>query len=95
LDLLNKMATLSKIDKYVSREFQIIAVVVGILGTFYAMVLLPIQRQTQELEVIKNNHLNHIEQEITEIRKKQSDRDLCDAERDKKIERILVILEKL
>jgi hypothetical protein len=40
------------------------------------------------------NHLSHIEDDIKEIRKKQADRDLCDAERDKKLERILTILEK-
>lgn len=83
----------STLDKYISREFQIIAIVVGILGTFYAMVLSPLQRQASELEAIRDNHLTHIEQEIIEIRKKQADRDLCDAERDIKLERILTILE--
>jgi len=82
------------IDKYLSREFQIIIVVVSVLAGFYSMVLLPIQKQSQELNEIRNNHLTHIENTITEIRKKQADRDLYDAERDKKIERILVILEK-
>jgi len=83
-----------KIDKYISREVQVITVIVAILGAFYGMVLNPIQKQSYELDIIKNNHLTHIEKEIVEIRKKQSDRDLCDAERDKKIERILTILER-
>ena len=88
------MESQSKIDKYLTREFQVIIIVVSILGAFYGMVLSPIQKQSQELDVIKNNHLTHIEKEITEIRKKQADRDLCDAERDKKLERIITILEK-
>ncbi len=88
------MESQSKIDKYLTREFQVIIIVVSILGAFYGMVLSPIQRQSQDLDVIKNNHLTHIEKEITEIRKKQADRDLCDAERDKKLERIITILEK-
>jgi len=88
------MESQNRIDKYLTREFQIIIIVVSILGTFYGMVLSPLQRQSQELDAIKNNHLTHIEKEIVEIRKKQADRDLCDVERDKKLERIITILEK-
>lgn len=84
----------SKLDRYFTREFQIISVVIVILGSFYAMVLSPIQKQSQEIEFIKNNHLKHIEDNIIEIRKKQYDRDLCDTQRDIKIEKILTILEK-
>jgi hypothetical protein len=84
----------NKIDKYLSREWQIILGVVGILYVFYSMVLIPIRKTESDLAFIRENHLVHIEQEINEIRKKQCDRDLSDAEMRENIVKILTILEE-
>jgi hypothetical protein len=83
-----------KIDNWVKREYQIVVAVFSILAAFYWMVLLPIKEQSQEIRYIKSNHLIHIETDIAEIRKKQSVRDVTDAEMLGKIDRVLLLLEE-
>jgi len=47
-----------------------------------------------KLDYIEKNHLTHIEASITEIRKEQQATNKAGAERDKRLERILTILEE-
>ena len=84
----------NKIDKYISREYQIIVVVASIFSAFYFLVLCPINDQRAALNSIKDNHLVHIESDIVEIRKKQADRDITDAQMRENIVKILTILEE-
>jgi len=46
------------------------------------------------LEVIENNHLTHMQASMEKLEKKSEQNDLDHREIDKKLERILVILEK-
>lgn len=73
---------------------QLIAIIV-VVYTFITMVILPIQRMEQQIDTIKNNDLKHIEaalMEQSDINSKQDDKI---NEIDKKLERILTILEGL
>ena len=83
----------NKIDRYISREYQIIVVVASIFSAFYFLVLCPINDQRAAIMSIKDNHLVHIEKDIVEIRKKQADRDITDAKMANDITKILTILE--
>lgn len=85
---------IAKLDKYVSREVRIIFFVVATLGTVYSMVLLPQQKMSNDIEYIKTNHLKHIEDDIAEIRKEEQDEGAKNADRDKKLERIITMLEE-
>lgn len=77
-----------------------IVVAVGILTVAFS--LFNIYKQSSDrtliienkLEYMEKNHLTHIEAEITEIRKMQGDLNTAGMERDKKLERLLTILEE-
>lgn len=82
------------LDRYLSREAKIIVQVVSVMSVFYFLVLVPIQGMQSDIEYIKENHLKHIEEEITEIRQYQGKQTEKDESRDGKIERVLTILEE-
>ena len=82
------------IDRYLSREAKVVAKVVTMLSAFYFLVLVPLQGMKSDIEYIKENHLKHIEEEITEIRQFQGSETEKDSDRDKNIEKILTILEE-
>ncbi|EKE25861.1 MAG: hypothetical protein ACD_5C00016G0010 [uncultured bacterium] len=84
----------TKLDKYVSREVRIIAMVLVVSGSVYNMVLVPLQKISNEVEYIKGNHLKHIEDDISEIRQAEKDEQTRNADRDKKLERIITMLEQ-
>jgi hypothetical protein len=86
--------TTNKIDKYVSRAWQIAIAIFSVCSFIYLFILCPLNKATSDINEIKDNHLKHIEETISEIRKKQSERDLGDSNRDVKIEKILTILEE-
>lgn len=84
----------AKLDKYVSREARIIFLVVAALGTVYTMILQQQQKMGNDIEYIKNNHLKHIEDDIAEIRQDEQKESANNADRDKKLERIITMLEE-
>ena len=83
------------IRKVLSNEAaQLIAIIV-VVYTFITMIILPIQKMEQEIDTIKNNHLMHIEADIKTQAGTNSKQDEKINEMDKKLERILTILESL
>ena len=83
-----------KLDKYVSREVRLIAIVVAILGFVYFNFLRPLSRLEHTLDFMRNNEMKHTEESISEIRKILSDEQKRDLERDILIQKILTTLEK-
>lgn len=77
-----------------SEVSQLIAIII-VVYTFITMVILPIKRMEQEIHTIKTNDLKHIEEALNE----QSDTNVIQDDKineiDKKLERIITILEGL
>jgi hypothetical protein len=73
-----------------------ITLLISIVVTAYAflsMVILPLQKVSQRVDYIEDNHLSHIQDDIEEIKNVLKTNDAHDADVDKKLERILTILE--
>lgn len=71
----------------------LISIIAGVY-TFIAMVILPLQAATQRIDVIERNHLAHVQDDIAEIKQTLKENNQHDADVDKKLERILTILEE-
>lgn len=89
-----------KIDKYVSREIQIIVGVIAVMGAFYTMVLLPLSTIKAELalsnanyEYIKNNDLRHIEDKTTELTRRMDDNDTEHKRIEEQLTRLITLQE--
>lgn len=92
--------TIHKIDKYISREVQVILGVVSILGIFYSMVLLPMQEQKSEIqalnsnyEYIKNNDLRHIEDNTKALEERMNDNDKEHMKIEQQLTRLITLQE--
>lgn len=73
---------------------QLLAIIVTVYA-FITMVILPIQRMEQQIDTIKNNDLKHIEAALNDQADINSKQEEKINEIDKKLERILTILESL
>jgi hypothetical protein len=82
-----------KLDRYVSRNGQLVIKTIAGLGIFYTAVLVPLQALRADIDYIKNNHLAHIEQAITEIRQEEEGESDKNADRDKQLAKIVQMLE--
>jgi hypothetical protein len=71
---------------------QLIAIVI-VVYTFITMVILPIQRMQQEIDTIKNNELVHVQAALKDQAELNSKQDDKINEIDKKLERVITILE--
>lgn len=72
----------------------LISIIIGVYS-FISMVILPIQKLQQEIDTIKNNGLVHVETAL----KEQADANLKQDDKineiDKKLERVITILESV
>lgn len=73
---------------------QLIGIIIAVY-VFISMVILPIQRMEQEIDTIKNNELIHVQVNLEEIKTVNSKQDEKINEIDKKLERVITILESL
>lgn len=90
----NGNGSTSAIRKVLQNEVaQVVAIAVAVYGLI-AMVILPLQRNTQDIDTIRTNHLEHIQDAIEEIKATDKNQDQRIQEIDKKLERILTILEQ-
>lgn len=71
----------------------LISIIIGVY-TFITMVILPIKAAQNEIAVIKGNHLTHIQNDIAEIKVALKENQTNTQEIDKKLERVLTLLEQ-
>ena len=70
----------------------LISIIVGVYA-FVTLIILPLKSNEKEIDIIKTNHLVHIEASINEIKAELKENNSFHSDTDKKLERIITILE--
>ncbi len=85
----------SLVRKVLGNEVAQLIGIIVIVYTFISMVILPIQRMEQEINTIKNNELMHVQADLKNQADANGKQDDKINEIDKKLERVITILESL
>ncbi len=83
------------IRKVLGNEVAQLLSIIVVVYAFISMVILPIQRMEQEINTIKNNELVHVQASLIDQANLNSKQDDKINEIDKKLERVITILESL